>query len=87
MGLWERASRIRRYCDIVDQQTASLSSEETSEITKWLMWARKQADLLDPIKRGLSNIKPWHVIVPEHFKGLNSWETPDPDWWTGVSTA
>ncbi len=78
---WERAARIRHFCDSIDSYTAQLPSREASELNGWVKWVRQQADLLDPLRRDLSNLRPWEVRVPDHFTGNSSWEKSKQDWW------
>ena len=48
---WDRASRLRCYIDAVEKKKLIENPEGlTDEIIKWLVWARKYANKLDPLK-------------------------------------
>ncbi len=81
MQSWEQASRIRLFCEAIENQTARLPADEARDVAKWVEWIRLQADQLDPLKQGLSKLRPWSVKVPDHFTGHSSWEKRPEDWW------
>ena len=45
---WERAERIRRFVDVVEQRRLS-EGMLTEDVQEWLTWARAKADWLDPL--------------------------------------
>ena len=81
MQSWEEASRIRLFCDAIEKHAAGLPADEAREVRQWAEWIRLQADHLDPLKRGLSRVRPWSVKVPDDFTGYG-WSKPPQDWWT-----
>ncbi|GAA5140391.1 hypothetical protein [Pseudonocardia adelaidensis] len=57
---WEKAKRIRSYCDAL----AAVRDEHDDERTAWVAWARAYADRLDP--RGRSDLAPAEVEPTPH---------------------
>lgn len=45
---WERAERVRRFADVVEQRRLS-EGMLTENVREWLAWARAKADWLDPL--------------------------------------
>jgi len=82
MQSWEQASRIRLFCEAIENQSAGLPADEAQDVEKWVAWIRLQADQLDPLKQGLLTLRPWSVKVPDHFTGYSSWEKGPEDWWS-----
>lgn len=78
---WEQTSRLRHFCDAVEAKAATLPAEEAGAVDRWLVWARKQADLLDPLLSDLSTLSSMEVHLPTWFKGIYNGGQPDPDWW------
>lgn len=79
---WERATRINRFCDAVQAQADPRTGLVEQAVNDWIVWARKQAELLNPLESELSDFTSLYVKVPDFFKGLEDYEKPDPDWWT-----
>jgi hypothetical protein len=50
-ALWARSQQLRTYIDAVESgaQGRGASAEPGSKLHRWLQWARKQADRLDPL--------------------------------------
>jgi hypothetical protein len=48
MEAWERAERLRRFCQAVEASPRGVHENQQA----WLAWAREQADLLDPLLSG-----------------------------------
>lgn len=47
---WERAQRIRRFTDCMENKVQQLEDEQKKKILlSWLKWARGKADWLDPL--------------------------------------
>lgn len=78
---WKRAGQLRRYCDALETRCADLPLEQQAAATAWLEWARQQADLLDPLRKELSELTSLTVELPEWFTE-DSYNRPNPDWWT-----
>jgi hypothetical protein len=78
---WEQTSRLRHFCDAVEAKAATLPAEEVGAVDRWLAWARKQADLLDPLLSDLSSLSSMEVHLPTWFKGIYNDGRSDPDWW------
>jgi hypothetical protein len=51
---WRRARRIREYVDAAEQGALAGGGtiEPGSELAKWIVWARRQADEIDPLVAG-----------------------------------
>lgn len=81
---WERASRLRHFCDAVEARCRDLDSTQRAIATAWLAWAREQADALDPLNHdGLDALMSSAVELPEWFPGESyGYSRPKPDWWT-----
>jgi len=82
MVRWERATRINNFCDAVQAEAESRTSSIDQASRDWIAWARKRADLLNPLKGDLSDFTSLQMKVPDFFRGLDHYEKPDPDWWT-----
>jgi hypothetical protein len=50
-------------------------------VAEWLVWARRQADLLDPISSGNGTVFSLVVELPEWFTG-HGYTQPKPTWWS-----
>lgn len=48
---WRRAENIRAYANTVERQAnlAGADLDSNSELTRWMAWARRKADWLDPL--------------------------------------
>lgn len=80
---WERASRLHRFCDAVETRCRDLDSPQRAVATTWLVWAREQADALDPLGHDLAALLSSTVELPEWFPGESyAYSRPKPDWWT-----
>ncbi len=55
---WEKARQIRVYIETIRQDAVIRGKDagEESELGKWLAWAHKQADRLDPLKKSPPSI-------------------------------
>jgi len=79
---WERASRLHRFCDAVEARCRDLDSAQRAVATAWLIWAREQADVLDPLGHDLGALTSSAVELPEWFPGESyGYSRPKPDWW------
>jgi hypothetical protein len=70
---WEKAQRIRSYCDVL----GAVRDEHDEERTAWVAWARDYADRLDP--RGRCDLAPAEVEPRPHqlapfLKGWSAYE-------------
>ncbi|HKT41982.1 MAG TPA: hypothetical protein VJQ86_06435 [Rhodanobacteraceae bacterium] len=80
---WERAARLRHFCDAVEARCYDLDSARRATATAWLAWAREQADALDPLHHGLAALLSSAVELPEWFPGESyGYSRPKSDWWT-----
>ena len=73
---WERAERLRKFYDAVERSGADRPCRD------WLNWARKQADILDPILQVSGNLFTLDVEVPSWFTGHAYYNWTEPDWWS-----
>jgi hypothetical protein len=48
----ERAKQIRAYVDAVELRAAEMSIEH-ADFDNWAMWARQEADRIDPVRNGV----------------------------------
>ena len=76
---WERAERIRAFCDQVEYRTKDTPHAEQGAAR--LSWARAQADLMDPLFGDVADLVSTAVIVPDWFDHKSV--PQDDDWWTG----
>jgi hypothetical protein len=58
---WEKAERIRRYaCALADEASRRGPIEPASDLAKWLGWAERYADWIDPLTGPLE-------VAPQEF--------------------
>lgn len=81
MSNWERAGRIRKFCDAVELKAATLLGDQYHSISCWLNWARDQADALDPLEASIDRLISMDVDLPSSFDGRSSYDRPSPGWW------
>lgn len=74
---WERAQRIRAFCDQVEART--MDTPEADQGAAWLSWARAQADKIDPLLGDLAELVSTAVVVPDWFESRTA--PKDDDWW------
>lgn len=49
-AFWEEAQRIRAYVSAAEQKIAAAGPiEQDSKFARWIKWARRQADRMDPL--------------------------------------
>lgn len=80
MQRWERAARIRTFCDAVAADIKEGSDEQDIALP-WLDWARQQADELDPLRSEMDDLFRLRHHVEEWFTGDYPYPGPKPDWW------
>jgi hypothetical protein len=62
VAAWRRAARIRAYVQAVsDRMAVSGPVADDSDAAKWLEWARRYADSIDPTCRPIT-------IAPQEFR-------------------
>jgi hypothetical protein len=78
---WERAERLRTFIKAVEDQLkiAPLADPELAQ--PWIDWARKQADLLDPLQENLALITNLDVQIESWFSGSHYGQV-EKDWWS-----
>lgn len=76
-----QAEQIRRLCDRLESARGGAAEKVPADVAAWLSWARRQADLLDPV--GTDDNSPFslEVKLPEWFTG-NNHTLPKPTWWS-----
>lgn len=79
-----QAEEIRRLCDRLESARDGAAMKVSADVAAWLSWARRQADLLDPI--GTDDDSPFslEVTLPEWFTG-NNHTLPKPTWWSPIA--
>lgn len=80
---WERAMRLRSFCDVVERAIAAWPDERRAQGHAWLTWAREQADRLDPSIDRLGELVAMKVALPDAYSGPHSWDRVDDGWWAG----
>lgn len=75
-----QAEQIRRLCDRVESARNGATETVSSDVASWLSWARRQADLLDPVSADDDSPFSLEVKLPEWFTG-NDHALPKPTWW------
>jgi hypothetical protein len=78
---WENAQRIRALCSAIDARTSAMPEEDREAVAKWLEWARKQAELLDPLNRPLDK---WARLSAEPSTFFTEAEKKRAHWWDGI---
>lgn len=69
---WERAERLRSYVRAVELQ--AIEAGVVAPKTEWLIWARQQADRLDPLRISPSSI----LDTPEQdYRAFELWQMRD----------
>lgn len=79
---WERATRLRSFCDEVERATSTLPEPRRAAAVEWLRWARQQAERLDPLANNFEELIAMDVDLPEGFVGPRAWERVDEGWWS-----
>lgn len=78
---WHEASRIRAYCDALEQHLGPASTSNAAQAgpaTQWIAWARASADRLDPLRLG-SSIPEDPEISPADLRPyLHGWSPYEP---------
>jgi hypothetical protein len=76
-----QAEQIRRLCERLEGAKSSAGEMLPVPVAEWLEWARRQADLLDPISAGNSQLFSLVVDLPEWFTG-HGYTQVTPTWWS-----
>lgn len=79
MVSWERAVRIRHFCDAVEHRYSAAQNQNSA---RWIAWSREQANLLDPLSDDPAALLSLDVEVPEWFQGPGNYEKVPSDWWS-----
>lgn len=74
-----QAEQIRLLCDRLESTKSDAGLPVP--VAEWLGWARRQADLLDPISAGNSQLFSLVVDLPEWFTG-HVYTQATPTWWS-----
>lgn len=76
-----QAEQIRRLCDRLEGARNAAAEMLPAHVAEWLSWARRQADLLDPVSADDDGLFLLEVKLPEWFTG-NDYTQPKPTWWS-----
>ncbi|GAA0535038.1 hypothetical protein [Pigmentiphaga daeguensis] len=79
---WERAQRIRTFCDTVSTRLESYPTEMQSAAAAWLAWASQQAAKLDPLEGDLAHLFSLEAQVEEWFSESTFHQEQSTDWWS-----
>lgn len=75
-----QTEQIRQLCDRLESARSNAGEALPGHVAEWLAWARRQADLLDPISAGNDSLFSLVVDLPEWFTGHGYTQVP-PTWW------
>ncbi|WP_413795152.1 MULTISPECIES: hypothetical protein [unclassified Pseudomonas] len=78
---WERAERLRAFINGVEGRLKSASLADPAMAKRWIDWAHKQADLLDPLQENLAQITNLDVQLESWFSGLQYGQV-EKGWWS-----
>lgn len=76
-----QAEQIRQLCERLESARSGAGEVLPVPATEWVEWARRQADLLDPISAGNDQLFSLAVDLPEWFTGHGYTQVP-PTWWS-----
>lgn len=74
---WERSTRLRQFIAAVEA-----TGDDSEQTLRWVLWAKEQARLLDPIQGDLSELTSLEVKLEDYFRAASSWEKVPLDWWS-----
>lgn len=77
---WERAERLRAFIKAVEDRLKIAPIADREMANPWIDWARKQADLLDPLQENLALITTLDVELESWFSGSRYGQT-EKGWW------
>ncbi|WP_257225616.1 hypothetical protein [Pseudomonas sp. ICMP22404] len=77
---WERAERLRAFIKGVENRLKSTPLVDQEMAQVWIDWARKQADLLDPLQENLALITTLDVQLESWFSGSHYGQV-EKGWW------
>lgn len=78
---WERAERLRAFIKAVEDRLKIAPIADQEMANPWIDWARKQADLLDPLKGNLALITTLDVELESWFSG-SQYGQAEKGWWS-----
>ncbi|KKA09843.1 hypothetical protein VP02_00295 [Pseudomonas ogarae] len=78
---WERAERLRAFIKSVEDSLKSASLADPEMAQRWIDWAHKQADLLDPLQENLAQITNLDVQLESWFSGSHYGQV-EKGWWS-----
>lgn len=77
-----QAEQIRRLCDRLESAKNDAGEAlPTTHVAEWLAWARRQAELLDPVSADNEGLLSLDVKLPDWFTG-HGYAQPKPTWWS-----
>ncbi|RON56160.1 hypothetical protein [Pseudomonas frederiksbergensis] len=77
---WERAERLRAFIKAVEDRLKIAPLADPEMVQPWIDWARKQADLLDPLQESLALITTLDVQLENWFSGSHYGQV-EKGWW------
>lgn len=78
---WERAVRLRAFIKAVEDRLKIAPIADQEMANPWIDWARKQADLLDPLQGNLAFITTLDVELESWFSGSHYGQA-EKGWWS-----
>ena len=78
---WERAERLRAFIKAVEDRLKIAPVADQEMANPWIDWARKQADLLDPLQGNLALITTLDVELESWFSGSHYGQA-EKGWWS-----
>lgn len=78
---WERAVRLRAFIKAVEDRLKIAPIADQEMANPWIDWARKQADLLDPLQGNLAFITTLDVELEGWFSGSHYGQA-EKGWWS-----
>lgn len=77
---WELAERLRAFIKAVEDRLKIAPIADREMANPWIDWARKQADLLDPLQENLALITTLDVELESWFSG-SRYGQAEKGWW------
>jgi hypothetical protein len=78
---WERAERLRAFIKAVEDRLKIAPIADQEMASPWIDWARKQADLLDPLQENPALITTLDVELESWFSGSHYGQA-EKGWWS-----
>lgn len=77
---WERANRLRRFCEAARSRIDELEGEDRERAEDWLAWALEHARALDPLEQRLEATTDPGVELERWY--YSEYQQRSEDWWS-----